>query len=311
MKPQKFTDEAKILFRMAVRLAKSLEADAILMLMDGPTDWKALRRAAAKQRIVIGADHKEEVAGAVEAGFPVVLLDMADSPVHERLTQALLEAVADDLLTPGAEVIALYSGFDPGTVDSFSVIRLDEHLGKLTARDLRQLETRVPLDTLKTVVDLAVEIGREGREGKPVGTLLVVGDARKVMAHSHPTGFDPVKVTKYNATKVKALLNDEGIIRNRLKIAASITNAQSFLKVQKEFDSFAKYMWDFVGGKPVKNKRKTMKDVPAKTEISDIFSKDLKKRGFKFVGSTIIYAHMQAVGMVNDHLVHCFRYKEV
>jgi len=118
---------------------------------------------------------------------------MADSPVHERLTQALLEAVADDLLTPGAEVIALYSGFDPGTVDSFSVIRLDEHLGKLTARDLRQLETRVPLDTLKTVVDLAVEIGREGREGKPVGTLLVVGDARKVMAHSHPTGFDPVK----------------------------------------------------------------------------------------------------------------------
>src|SRR5208283_4267759 len=115
------------------------------------------------------------------------------SPVYEKLTQAVLEAVADDLLAPGSSVVALYSGFDAETIDSLSVINLDEHLNRLTGRDLRQLETRVPLDTLKLVVDLAVEIGREGREGKPVGALLVVGDSRKVLAMSRPAGFDPVK----------------------------------------------------------------------------------------------------------------------
>lgn len=123
--------------------------------------------------------------------------------------------------------------------------------------------------------------------------------------------FDPKKVAKYDAKKVKALLNDAGIIRNRLKVAASITNAQAFLKVQKEFGSFSEYMWNFVGGKPIKNKFRSMGDLPAKTDLSDQLSKDLKIRGFKFVGSTIMYAHMQAVGMVNDHLVDCFRYKEV
>jgi DNA integrity scanning protein DisA with diadenylate cyclase activity len=105
----------------------------------------------------------------------------------------LLEAVADDLLTPGSSVVALYSGFDADTIDSLSVINLDEHLNRLTGRDLRQLETRVPLDTLKIVVDLAVEIGRDGREGKPVGTLFVVGDSRKVLTSSRPVGFDPVR----------------------------------------------------------------------------------------------------------------------
>ncbi|MFW5693467.1 MAG: DNA integrity scanning protein DisA nucleotide-binding domain protein [Thermoguttaceae bacterium] len=105
----------------------------------------------------------------------------------------MLEAVADDFFSPGSQVVALYAGFDADTIDSISVINLDEHLNRLTGRDLRQLETRVPLDTLKMVVDLAVEIGREGREGKPVGTLFVVGDARKVLASSHPAGFDPVR----------------------------------------------------------------------------------------------------------------------
>ena len=118
---------------------------------------------------------------------------MPDAPVYEKLTQALLESVADDILAPGARVVAIYSGFEAGTIDSISMIHLGEHLGQLTARDLRQLETRVPLDTLKTVVDMAVEIGREGREGKPVGTLFVVGDSRKVLASSHPAGFDPVQ----------------------------------------------------------------------------------------------------------------------
>jgi DNA integrity scanning protein DisA with diadenylate cyclase activity len=118
---------------------------------------------------------------------------MPDAPVFEKLAQALLESVADEILEPNSEIVAVYSGFEADTIDSVSFIRLDEHLGRLTARDLRQIETSVPLETLKTVVDLAVEIGREGREGKPVGTMFVVGDTRKVLAISHPAGFDPVK----------------------------------------------------------------------------------------------------------------------
>ena len=124
-------------------------------------------------------------------------------------------------------------------------------------------------------------------------------------------GFDPIKVSKFNAAKVESLMQDAGIVRNRLKILSAIQNAKSFLAVQKEFGSFDKYIWGFVGGKPIVNKIKTMKDIPVSTPISDAISKDLKKRGFKFVGSTIIYAHMQATGMVNDHLVECFRHREV
>jgi len=124
-------------------------------------------------------------------------------------------------------------------------------------------------------------------------------------------GFDPKKIARYGAGKSKELLNNKGIIRNRLKVAASITNAQAFLKVQKEFGTFSKYMWAFVNDKVIKNRFKTLKELPAKTDLSDTMSKDLKTRGFKFVGSTIVYAHMQAVGMVNDHVIDCFRYKEV
>ena len=119
--------------------------------------------------------------------------------------------------------------------------------------------------------------------------------------------FDPVKVARFSMTKVEKLMNDPGIVRNRLKIMAAISNAKLFLKIQEEFGSFSKYSWGFVGNKPMVNKRKSMKDVPATTPESDALSKDLKKRGFKFTGSTIIYAHMQATGMVNDHLDGCFR----
>lgn len=122
-------------------------------------------------------------------------------------------------------------------------------------------------------------------------------------------GFDPVKVARFNDAKIAALLLNPGIIRNRLKVAAAVSNARAFLAVQKEFGSFTKYVWRFVGGKPIVNRRKSMKDIPATSPESDALSKDLKARGFKFVGSTIIYAHMQATGMVNDHAVDCFRYK--
>jgi DNA-3-methyladenine glycosylase I len=119
--------------------------------------------------------------------------------------------------------------------------------------------------------------------------------------------FDANKIAKYDARKVKALLADAGIVRNRLKVAATIQNAKAFLAVQKEFGSYDAYIWQFVGGKPIQNRRRSLKDVPARTPESDAMSKDLLKRGFKFVGSTICYAFMQAVGMVNDHTVACYR----
>lgn len=124
-------------------------------------------------------------------------------------------------------------------------------------------------------------------------------------------GFNFNSVAEYNKRKVESLMNDAGIIRNRMKIEAAVSNAKHFLEVREEFGTFDKYIWSFTKYKPVKNKFKEMKDLPAKTELSDILSKDLKERGFKFVGTTIIYAHMQATGMVNDHVTGCFRYNEV
>src|SRR5688500_17331736 len=123
--------------------------------------------------------------------------------------------------------------------------------------------------------------------------------------------FDPVKVARFDAKKVEKLLTDPGIVRNRLKVAGAVRNAKAFLAVQEEFGSFDAYVWRFVGGKPLVNRRKSMKEVPARTTESDAISKDLLKRGFTFVGSTICYAFMQAVGMVNDHEVACFRYRRV
>jgi len=124
-------------------------------------------------------------------------------------------------------------------------------------------------------------------------------------------GFDARKVARYDEAKIAALLANEGIVRNRLKIRAAVQNAQAFLAVQKEFGSFDGYIWQFVGGKPLVNRLRRSDQLPARTEQSDAMSKDLAKRGFKFTGSTICYAFMQATGMVNDHLVSCFRYKEV
>jgi DNA-3-methyladenine glycosylase I len=124
-------------------------------------------------------------------------------------------------------------------------------------------------------------------------------------------GFDPQKVATYSATKVKALLADSGIVRNKLKIAAAVENAKAFLRVQEEFGSFDRYIWQFVDGKPRVNNWKSLRQVPARTTESDAMSKDLRRHGFKFVGTTICYAFMQAVGMVNDHVTDCFRYKRL
>lgn len=122
-------------------------------------------------------------------------------------------------------------------------------------------------------------------------------------------GFSPMKVARFNKRKVESLLKDEGIVRNRLKIESTVSNAKAFIAVQEEFGSFDKYIWSFVGGKPIVGRRKSLRDIPASTEESDAMSKDLKKRGFRFVGSTICYAFMQACGLANDHTQDCFCFK--
>jgi DNA-3-methyladenine glycosylase I len=124
-------------------------------------------------------------------------------------------------------------------------------------------------------------------------------------------GFDPRKVARFDRAKRAALMKNPGIVRNRLKIESAVTNAQAFLAVQREFGSFDRYAWRFVGGKPLRSRRRTVKDVPVSTPESDAMSKDLKKRGFRFVGSTICYAFMQATGLVDDHLLACFRHRQI
>ena len=124
-------------------------------------------------------------------------------------------------------------------------------------------------------------------------------------------GFDPVKVARFNRAKIQTLLKNPGIIRNRLKVEAAVHNARRFLEVQKEFGAFSKYLWGFMGNRTKVNRWKTLKELPAKTVDSDRLNADLKKRGFKFLGSTVLYSHLQAVGLVNDHLITCFRYEQL
>jgi DNA integrity scanning protein DisA with diadenylate cyclase activity len=193
MKLLKISEQFQRILDLAARLVAAVEADALLLLLERPADWEQLKKVVPDVKLLLAADTPDDIEGAAEAGFSTVVLNMTEGPVYEKLTQALLECVADEVLAPGSRVVALYSGFEAGTIDSMSIINLGEHLERLTARDLRQIETYVPLDTLKTVVDLAVDIGREGREGKPVGTMFVVGDTRRVLASSHPAGFDPVR----------------------------------------------------------------------------------------------------------------------
>lgn len=193
MKLHRFSGLFATLFDAAVVVAGRESANAVLVSLDGPTNWEELRNRGGDVKLIVVADRPEKLEGAQQAGLHQVVLDMEESPIYEKLSQALLEAVADEILEPGARVIALYSGFEAGEIDSLSLIELSDHLGRLTVRDLRKLETSVPLDTLQIVVNLALEIGREGREGKPVGTLFVVGDHRKVLASTHSQGFDPVK----------------------------------------------------------------------------------------------------------------------
>ncbi len=177
----------------AVELAKFMKADSVMLLLEFKADWGLVKKHAQKHEVIISSHLADVINGAKSHGFNTVLLTVPEATIQDQLTQAILDAVANEWVKPGAAVVVIYSAFDMEAVDTISVIELNERLGKLTARDLKKLETNVPLETLKLVVDLAVEIGREGREGKPVGTMFIVGDHRKVMEESQPAGFDFVK----------------------------------------------------------------------------------------------------------------------
>ena len=193
MKPVKFDARLTAYLELAVALAAAEDAVAVLLMLGGPTDWQQLREHTPNTKIILAGDSAEELEEAREMGFDIVPLNMRESPVIEKLTQALLTAVSLEMVPAGARMVVVYSGFEPDEIDSISFIQLDEHLGRLTARDLKQLGTSVPLETLRLVVDLAIEIGREGREGKAIGTMFVVGGTRRVLTHCHSAGFDPVK----------------------------------------------------------------------------------------------------------------------
>jgi DNA integrity scanning protein DisA with diadenylate cyclase activity len=181
------------LLALASDAATRLGAASLLILPEGSVDWRSVREMCGDVRVLVATASDRQREATEAAGLEGVETEPSDAAITERITLALIEAVANDKLKAGDQVVVVYSGFEAETLDSIAVIRLGEHLERLTSRDLRALETSVPFETLKAVVDIAVEIGREGREGQAVGTLIVVGDARDVLARSRTLGFDPFK----------------------------------------------------------------------------------------------------------------------
>ena len=195
MSAHRVTKQSTTILAIAGGLVAEAHADAILVLLDGSADWQKLRQAvpATVTKIIVATDSERDLAGAAEAGLIPLPLNKEKSPLLERLQHALLEAVADEILKSNCDVIAVYSGFEPQKLDSISLIRLDDRMRRLTSRDLQRLESSVPLKSLKVMIDLATQIGREGREGKKVGTMFVIGDTRRVLMHCKDSGFDPLK----------------------------------------------------------------------------------------------------------------------
>jgi len=181
------------LLALACEAASRLGVAGLLVLSEGPMDWPALREAAGGMRTLVAVTAARQAEAVRGAGLTPVEVEATEAAITEQISLALIEAVANDLLSAGDRVAVVYSGFEADTLDSLTVVRLGEHLERLSSRDLRALETSVPFETLKAVVDVAVEIGREGREGKNVGTLVVVGDVRHVLSRSRTLGFDPFK----------------------------------------------------------------------------------------------------------------------
>ena len=208
------------LLEVARGAARRLGAVGVLVIPEGPMDWGAIKAGADGMPTwvaVVAEAAAEEVAA---AGLLAVEVEPTDAAIIERITLALIEAVANDQLRAGARVVVVYSGFEADELDSLTVVRLGEHLERLTARDLRALETTVPFETLKAVVDVAVEIGREGREGKAVGTLMVVGDVRNVLARSRTLGFDPFRGYRRKERNLR-----DGRVREAIKEIAQLDGA--------------------------------------------------------------------------------------
>ena len=195
MPTQRLTKHNLAMIRGGVDLLKQRNADAMLLLLDGNSDWKKIVEVADEvdKPIIVAVDDPDDLEGAAEAGLKPLPLNKEKAPLLERLQHALLEAAADEFIRVNGEVVAVYSGFQQGRLDSISHLQLDERMRRLTVRDLQTIESRVPLQTLKAVIDVATQIGREGREGKPVGTLFVVGDTKKVLEHANDAGVDPFR----------------------------------------------------------------------------------------------------------------------
>ena len=194
MTPTASVDRTDLLvLGLAGEAVPRLDAVGLLILPEGPMDWRAVRASSADVRMLVAVASDRHIEPARAAGLIPIEVEPSEAGIIERISLALIEAVANDHLTAGDRVVVVYSGFEAETLDSVTAVRLGEHLERLTASDLRALGTSVPLETLKAVVDVAAEIGREGREGKAVGTLIVVGDVRNVMVRSHTLGFDPFK----------------------------------------------------------------------------------------------------------------------
>ncbi|MFO1021216.1 MAG: diadenylate cyclase [Planctomycetales bacterium] len=193
MKRAEFSTQVATILIAARRIAVENDAHAIMVLADKNYDFDGIKQSLDRLRVIVASHRAEVLKSAREQGFDTVPLSKESETRQVQLSQALLEAIADDLLKTGDRIVALYASFDKDEIDTLSVVDLGDHLERLSARDLQRLETQVPLETLRGVVDLAVEIGREGREGKPVGTLFVVGDHRKVVKMSHEGVHDPFR----------------------------------------------------------------------------------------------------------------------
>ena len=192
----RFTERFRLLVESAVRLYDETEASAILLLAPCPGDWGRVKKMVGDAIFIVAAENEKFLEDTQEEeGIRKMLLNpgQENPAVYDCLMQAMFQAIREEIIKPGTQIIALYGGFEMDTINTLSCISLKEHLDRLTSSELKMLETSVPLDTLRTVVNLAIEIGRSGREGKPVGTIFVVGDAKKVLAESHPAGFDPVR----------------------------------------------------------------------------------------------------------------------
>lgn len=190
----RITDQFRFFVDHAKTIYEQMEAAAVLLLYDGVADWVRVRKLTGDTvPFIVAVDTEEQAEGAQAAGFRTIVLEMVGNPVYDRLMQAILRSIADDFIRPGSQIVAMYGGFESNSIDTVSLISLKEHLNRLTSTDLRLLNTTVPLETLKTIVNLAIEIGLSGREGKPVGTLFVVGDKQRVLTESHAGGFDPVR----------------------------------------------------------------------------------------------------------------------